>query len=139
MSHRKALRAALRAALEAAYPSTAYRPAMAQAGGGRNLPEMTVRIAREDTREIDSTHVARHPYVTVFFRIAGGDAIEDDLDDLADQVEPLVIDVLRNATGVQLWSLAVTEFDIQGGAEKREGSLTMTFEAEFFTPEGQPT
>lgn len=138
MSYRKALRASLRAALEGAYPDARFRPAMSQAGGGKELPEMTVRISREDTREIDGTHVARHPYVTVFYRTSGGDDLEDDLDDLAAAIEPLVMAVLAALPGVQLWGLSTTEFDYEGGAEKRVGSLTMTFEAEFYTPEGTP-
>ncbi|MBS8228408.1 hypothetical protein [Vannielia litorea] len=138
MSYRKALRVALRAALEAEFPAATYRPAMAQAGGGKELPEMTVRIAREDTREIDGTHVARHPYVTVFYRMSGGDDLEDDLDDIAAAIEPLVMPILEATPGVQLWGLGTTEFNIEGGAEKRVGSLTMTFEAEFYTPEGTP-
>lgn len=139
MTTRKALRAALRADLVSLFPTHNFRPAMAFASGDEGVPEMTVRIAREDVEEIDVVTVSRTRSVHVLWRDLGGDELEDTLDDTADALEAAVMERLAALEGIQRWGLATTDFNIDAKAARRLGTLTMTFYAVFYTEQGSQT
>lgn len=139
MHPRGILRRDVRAAIEAdaGFAEAKVLVSWAQKVDADSLPVLGVFTPRERSRKIASTDVLREADVAVQLRRAGGDELEDQLDDDSALLEALVLPVLA-AHGAGDHQLELTDIDISGEGARRIGKLNMTFRASRFTREGVP-
>lgn len=89
------------------------------------LPVYAVATPNE-TNQIDGLESSeRGTTVMTVIKIKGGDEIEDTLDELSSVVEKMVVPVL--AIGGRPCLLTDTETAVDGGGDRRIGTLTMKF------------
>jgi hypothetical protein len=87
-------------------------------------------------REAVAHDLARDEFSLLFvIKQVGGETIEDDLDDAADAVVPVVIGALRSLT--RECDLTSTEARIDGDGEARVGTLSLIFTVRVWT--GDPS
>jgi hypothetical protein len=137
VSHpRSEMRGAVRVAL-AALPGltgvTIYR-SWAQSIGGADLPAIGVATPRETVRGATGNTVDRQTDLVVQYIQAGGEDLDDHLDDISALIEPVVLEALAD---FELFEMTSTDVDISGDGERLVGRLSLTFTATRYTPEGQ--
>ncbi|UWQ59964.1 hypothetical protein K3722_07490 [Leisingera caerulea] len=133
------MRRDVRAAIEggAGFAGITVLVSWAQSVDAETLPVLGVFTPRERSRKASSTDVLRDTDVAVQLRRAGGDELEDLLDDDSALIEALVLPVLA-AHGAGDHQLELTDIEISGEGARRIGKLNMTFRAARFTSEGSP-
>lgn len=136
MTHRRArLRAALKTAFEVAPRFDGFEliSAWASSVDPDSLPVLGVATPSE-TKDQDAHHSAERTITTVVvIKRRGGEDIEDILDGDSDHVERMVLGTLRTLNIDAL--LDRSDVAVDGSADKRIGTLTMTFRAFIQTPE----
>ena len=136
MKHRRAsIRAALRLALSVAPRFAEFEiiPAWTSSVDARSLPVLGIATPSE-TKDQD-THQAAERAITIIvvLKRLGGEDIDDVLDDDSDHVEGMVLATLRTL-GIDA-QLDRTDVSADGSADRRIGTLTMTFRAFVQTPD----
>lgn len=136
MTHRRAeIRASLRSALQFAPRFNAFEVISAWASSidARSLPVLGVATPTE-TKDQDAHRSAeRTVMAVVVIKRRGGEDIDDVLDEDSDHVEAIVLGDLRQS-GLDA-ELDRTDVAVDGSADRRIGTLTMTFRAFVQTPE----
>jgi len=139
VSHpRTEMRAAVRAALEASdqlVGVTVYK-SWSNALARSSLPSIGVATPGERVRASTGNSVDRETTLIVQYVAAGGDELDDHLDDVSALIEPLVLGTLSD---FELFEISSADIEISGDGETLTGRLTLTFSATRFTPEGQAT
>jgi len=97
------------------------------------LPVLHVATPRETKEQDTHTSSTRVTTLMVIAKIKGGDAIEDKLDELSTVVETVIGTALDSAERACL--LGDTEVTVDGGGEKRVGTLIMRFSITFWPAE----
>lgn len=136
MSHRRAkIRAALRLALrvDPYFAGVEVMSAWSTNVDAETLPVLGVATPRESKDQDAQNSAERATTAIVVLKRLGGEDIEDVLDIDSDHVEVLVLGVIRTM-GLDAM-LDQTDIGIDGAAERRVGTLTMTFRAFAQTPE----
>lgn len=137
MSHpRSKMRADVRAALAVSADLvgvTVYK-SWAHSIGKETVPAIGVATPSERVRGSTGNSVDRDTALVVQYAQAGGDDLDDTLDDVSAVIEPLVLEAL---SGFALYELSNTDITIDGEGERLIGRLTLTFSATRYTPEGQ--
>jgi hypothetical protein len=136
---RKAYRDAVRTALAADGDLSGVTPCRAWAlpKNEEDLPAFTV-VTRDERVEMETgTSANRTVELAVVLKCAGGDEIEDTLDDYAEAIERVVIGVL-SAWDPELpfyqASRVITQ--VEGGSKKRIGTLETHFAITRYADEG---
>lgn len=127
MHYRSTYRGVVRMALAAdpAFASFTVLSAWAQNIDEKTLPVLAVATPGE-TKDLPALgESARDTQLVVVAKIKGGNALEDDLDDLSELIERATLTALDTST--RQCELRNTTVQIDGGGESRVGTLTMTF------------
>lgn len=140
MSHqRKALRTAVRAALTAAaIEGLTVRIAWAKPTSSDSLPDASVITPQTNHRDGSIGSQDHSTELAVVMRATSASP-EDDLDDLALVVEPVVLAALTPLDYVLTASLRRTNFQPDGAFDKPRGEMQLFFVVEHFGPKGNPT
>ncbi len=136
---RKKLRDDLRAALAAhadfagwtQFKAWAHRPDESQ------LPAWGVFTPRETVAQSTGLAVNKTVDLVIALRIAGGEAIEDEMDAISATVEDQVIGYLQ-ANAYPEFGLLSTDLPLSLPGAKRLGDIDMLFQVVRYTVEGQP-
>jgi len=136
MTHRRAsIRAAVQTALWSAPHFAGFEriSAWASSVDAESLP--VIGVATPSEAKVQDAHRSAERTITtiVVLKRRGGDDIEDILDEDSDLVEHLVLGAVRTLDmDIEMDRADVT---VDGSAEKRIGTLTMSFRAFVQTPE----
>lgn len=134
MTHPRAeFRADVRTALlaEARFAAFTLLSAWAQNIDAELLPVMAVATPREGKSLTGHAEAQRVTSLVVVIKRAGGDDLEDVLDDDSDAAEIAVLAALDSAN--QEAVLETTETRLDGDGSRRVGTLTMTFRVTTWT------
>lgn len=134
--YRAEYRAAVKAAIAAEPRFRCFRAksAWAQNIDPRELPVFGVATPREPCSREGGTTVHRVTTVLIALKRAGGDDVEDILDEDSIEIERVVLPVLL--ARAQIVALAMTETFVNGEGSQRVGTLLMELTATRFTDEG---
>ena len=140
MSHaRKTLRAAVRSALATDLPGIDWRPrwwdAVSLDGGAAPVGAVITPLTRTALDSVGA--VTRTTQLVVMVKLTGGADLPDEMDDQAALIEASVLAALANLS--TLYTLAEETTDITGDVRSPVGELSMTFEAQLRTAEGDQT
>jgi len=128
MTHvRKVLRTAVRDALDADVAGVSKRDVWAKRSTPGTLPDFAV-VAPQSRKIPASGNQSDLTIDLVVVLRAGGPGADDLLDDLAEQIEPIVNTVTTNLAFVLTADLASEVFEIDGKAEDPLAELQMNFE-----------
>lgn len=135
---RKAARAALRAAIQAAddYQDVTILRSFGASIDVTQLPAVSVVTQIEQIRRVSADTVARVATVEIGLRRAGGEHLEDLLDDDAEALERIGLPVLQGINSQAELSTIRTE--ISGEGAQRVGTLVLEFSLPRHTTEGAP-
>ncbi|TWJ05761.1 hypothetical protein IQ03_00569 [Gemmobacter caeni] len=130
-SDRQQIRASARAALQAGLTGWTEFFAWAQSVNAEHLPAWAVATPSERRSSASQDTAQRETSLVVVVKLLGGDLIEDDLDEAADQIEAAVVAALRASN--LMCELTQSETRIDAEAVKRLGTLTMSFTVTYWT------
>lgn len=139
MSHfRRQLRADVAAKILTYERFSAFRqiPAWVNSPNEKDLPAFAVAIPKTDVGLEADAVTFRDATLVVGVKRVGGDELEDCFDDDAEQLELIVFAALQELTSE--WFFVGDEIAISKEGTKRIGTLSMTFQARVYTPEGRP-
>lgn len=101
------------------------------------LPAFTVGTPIETVGQSTGDQVDRTTQIAVAMKLAGGDALEDDMDDYSEVIERVGVEVFQSwASDLPNYQVTRIATDIQPGARHRIGTLEVVFSVLRFAPEG---